>query len=111
MPPVAQVPDMNRVTVFVREQQLGDHAVFDHVRRSPFAGHRDVVAEMPPEIIRELLRPAIDFPSPEHLEALVIEQEYAARSVALGRAECADVDRIRTAMDCVRTAVSGARRD
>src|SRR6266478_6940578 len=106
MPPVAKIPDMNRVPVFASEQQLRNHAIFDHVRRAPFAGDRDVVPEMPPEIIRELLRPAIHFPSPEHFEALVIEQEYSARSIAFGRAECADVDRIRPAMDRMRTAVT-----
>src|SRR5216683_603004 len=98
MPPIAQVPDMNCVPVFACEQQLRYHPVFDHVRRAPFAGDCDVVAKMPPEIIRELLRPAIDFPSAEHLEALVIEQEYSAGSVALGRPQCADVNRIRPAM-------------
>src|SRR5277367_6574861 len=66
MPPVAQIPDVNRVTVLVAEQELGHDAVFDHVRRAPFARDRDVPTEMPPEIVREPLLPAIDLPSPKH---------------------------------------------
>src|ERR1700722_2620025 len=111
MTPIAQVPDMNRVSVLVAEQQFGHDAVLDHVRRSPFAGDGNVPAEMPPEVVREPLRPAIDFPSPEHVEALVIEQENSARSVALVIAERADVNRVRPAMNSMRPAVPRARRN
>src|ERR1700719_943392 len=111
MAAVAQIPDMNRVSVLVGEQQIGVYAVFDHIRRAPFAGDRDVVAEMPPKIVREILRPAIDFPSPEHVEALVIEQEYSAGTVASGCSESAHVDCVGSTMDRMRAAVAGARRD
>src|SRR5580704_5733378 len=110
MPPVAQIPDMNRMPILVAEQQFGHDAVFDHVRRAPFAGDGHVPSKMPPEILREPLRPAIDFPSSEHVEALVVEQEYSARPVAAWRAQRADVNRVGTAMHSMRPAVARARR-
>ena len=111
MPPVAQIPDMNRMTVLVSEEQLGHDAVLDHFRRTPFAGDGNFPAEMPPEIVRELLWAAIDFPSPEHVEAFVIEQENSARPVALWISNRADVNRIGPAMHRMRPAVSRARRN
>ena len=61
----------------------GLSAVLDHVGRAPFAGDRDVLAEVPPEVVSEILRAAIDLPPAEHVEALVIEQEDSARAVAV----------------------------
>jgi ribosomal protein L5 len=61
---------------------------------------------MPPHVIGELLRAAIDLPSTEDIEGLVIHQQDAAGSLSFGVAERADVDPVRSAMDGVRTGVS-----
>ena len=102
---------MQLVAVFPAEQQLGHDAVLDHVRRAPLAGDQRVVAEMPPEIVGEVLRAAVDLPAAEHIEALVVEHEDAAGSVAVRRAERADIDAVRAAMHRVRTRVAGCARE
>src|SRR5450755_2730702 len=99
------------MTVFAADQQVQIGAGFDHIWRAPFAGYRDVVAEMPPEIITEILRTAIDFPAAENVEALVIEQEDSAWTAAIGSAECAHVDRVGAAMNRMWPAISRTRRD
>src|SRR6059058_1503224 len=46
--------------------------VLKRIWRAPLAGDHCVVAEMPPYIVTELLRPAIDLPAAERLETLLI---------------------------------------
>src|ERR1700693_2381295 len=66
---------------------------------------------MPPEVVTEMLRPAIDLPLAQHVEAVRIENENAARPVAIGCAKRAHEDAIWTAMHGVWTAVARARCD
>src|ERR1700730_10879604 len=111
VPPLAQITNMQRVTIAALQQNFGVHSLFDHVRRAPLAADERVVSQMPPEVITEILRSAIDFPLPQDVEAVRIEDENAARSVPIGRAKGAHEDAIGAAMHGVRTAVSGARGD
>ena len=53
------------------------------------------------------MRPAVHLPLPPHLEGLVIHEEDAAGSLALGIAESRDIDALGPAMDGVRTAIAG----
>jgi hypothetical protein len=62
------------------------------------------------EVIRKTLRSAIDLPSAQNVERLRIEHERSARSVAVRRAERADIDAFRPAMHGVRGRVSRALR-
>ena len=62
---------------------------------------------MPPEIVGEPLRSAVDLPAAEHVEGLGVHQEHAARRVALRVAERRDVDAVGPAMDGVRPAIAG----
>jgi len=39
-------------------------AVLDHVGRAPLARDGGVVAEVPPEVVRQLLRAAVELPRP-----------------------------------------------
>src|SRR5262249_16986158 len=57
-----QIPEMQLPAVFGAEQNLGDEALLERIRRAPLARHHGVVAEMPPGVIGELLRAAIHFP-------------------------------------------------
>src|SRR5207248_10529367 len=68
---------------------------------------RRVVAEVPPEVVRKLLGAAVDLPAALDRERVVVDHEDAARSVAVGVAERAHVDPIRTAVDGVGSAVAG----
>src|ERR1700694_2780657 len=111
MPAPAEIPQMQVVAVFALHQQVEVGAALDHVRRAPFAGDRDVVAEMPPEIVAEELGTAVDLPAAEHVKAFMVEQETSAGSATLGVAERAHVDGIGSAVNRMWPAVSRARRD
>src|SRR5439155_12256029 len=84
---LVEIPEMQLMAVFAAEQEFGDEAVLEHVGRAPFAGHDRVVAEMPPHVVGEMLRAAIDLPAAKHLEALVIHHEDAAGPLPLLIAE------------------------
>src|ERR1700694_6177607 len=82
------------MAVLAAEQQLGIESRLEHVRRAPLAGHHDVISEVPPEVIREELRSALDLPTAEHIERIVVEHENAARPVAARRAERTHIDSV-----------------
>src|SRR5690606_6996035 len=92
--------------VLAAQQQLRVHAVLDHVRRAPLAGDHRVVAQVPPEVVRELLRAPLLLPAPLHLERLVVQHEDAARAVAVRRAQRVHVDAVRPAVHRVRRRVA-----
>ena len=68
------------------------------------------MAEVPPEVVRELLGSAVLLPRALHVERLVVEQEDAAGRVALGVPERVHVDAVRAAVARVRAAVAGLAR-
>jgi hypothetical protein len=63
VPAAPQIPHMHPVSVFLAEQELRHDAPLDHTGRSPLAGEQDIVPEMPPEIVGQLLRSPIDLPA------------------------------------------------
>src|SRR5690606_29195739 len=79
--------------------------------QTPFAGDERIVAEVPPGVIGELLRPAVDLPSSEDLEGVMIHQEDAAWCSTLGIGERRDIDALRAAMDGVGARVAGTLGD
>src|SRR3954453_11833844 len=80
---LVQVPEVQLVPVLPAEQHLGHEAVLEGSRQSPLARHHGVVAEVPPAVIGELLRSAVDLPASERLEVLGIYDEDAARRLSL----------------------------
>jgi hypothetical protein len=66
---------------------------------------------MPAEVVPEILRTAIDFPLSQNFEAAGIQNENAARSIAIGRTERADEDAGWTAVDGVWPTLSRASRN
>ena len=104
---LVEVPEVQPASIFAAEQDLRNEPVLERVGRSPFAGHHRVVAEMPPEIIGELLRAPVHLPLAEHVEAFGIEQEYAARRLALGVSERVHIDSLGAAMDGVHARIPG----
>ena len=104
--PLAQVPDVKGVAVLAGQQQLGIEPVLDHVRGAPLARDQGVVAEVPGEVVGEDLRAPVDFPSPEGLEVVVVEDEDAAWAIAFLRAQSADVDSVGRAVDGVKAGVA-----
>src|SRR4051812_48589546 len=111
MAPLLQVPEVQLVAVLTVEEQLGLHPALDHLWRAPLAADQRVVAEMPPEVVVQVLRAAVDLPPAEDVEGVVIEHEDAAGTAAVGGPESADVDAIRSAVDRVPIGVAGLRRD
>src|SRR3712207_3399078 len=96
------------MAIFASQELLGVEPAFDHIRRAPLAGDHGVVAEMPPEVVGKILRSSIDLPGPERVEALVVHDEHAPRSFAVGIPQRAYVDALRTTVDGVGAAVARA---
>ncbi len=106
---LVEIPrEVQSAAVFAAEQHLRIEPVLEHVGRARFARHHRVVTKkMPPEIVSELLRAAIHLPLTEHIEALGIEQEYAARRLAFGVSKRVRVNSLRAAMDGMQTRITG----
>ncbi len=105
-----QIPNVQLVTVAALQQNFRIHALVHHVGRAPLAGDYGVEAQVPPEIVGQLLRAAVQFPLAHDVEAVLIHHEDSAGTVAVGRAEGARVNSLRPAMNRVRRGVAGARR-
>src|SRR6202034_1082358 len=107
MAPLAEIPYMQAVTVLAAEQQFRIHAVLHHVRCSPLARDGNVMSQVPGEIVAKVLGTAIDLPSTERLEVVVIQGEDSPRTIAARRAKSAQVDAVGPAVNGVRAAVTG----
>src|SRR5919202_1755974 len=108
MAPAAQVPDVQLVTIAALQEYLGVEPALDHIRRAPLAGDHGVVAQVPPEVVGEVLRSPLYLPSPQGVETLVIHDEDAAGTLPVGSTERAHVDTLRAAVDGVGAAVAGS---
>src|SRR5215210_6375410 len=97
------------MAVAVAEQVFRHDAVLELRRQAPLACHHVVAREVPPEIIVELLRPAINFPAPKDLEGFAVHDEHPRGAIgAVGPAatEGADINALWAAMDGVRPGVT-----
>src|SRR5215211_6808625 len=106
MTPTAQVPDMKLVSIAALQEYLGVEPAFYHVRRAPLAGDHGVIAQMPPEVVGEVLRPPLDLPAPQGIKAFVVHDEDAARAISIGCTERTHIDALRAAMGGVGAAVA-----
>src|SRR5262245_65644451 len=82
-----QIPEVQPPAILGAEQDFRNQAVLESIRCAPLARHQGVVTEMPPRIISEVLRAAVDLPLAAHVEGLVIHHEHAARALALAVAQ------------------------
>ena len=64
-----EVPEVDGVAVLLAQQQLRHDAVLDHRRAAPLAGDEDVLVEVPPGVVVEVLRPAVGLPGAQDVEA------------------------------------------
>src|SRR5260370_21384749 len=108
--PAAQVPDVEPMAVLAGDDLVDAEPVLEHVGRAPLAGDRDVVAEVPPEVVGEKLRAAVDLPLAEYVEAIVVKQKNSAWAAACARAHRAHVDGVGASMRRTRPAVARAPR-
>src|SRR6476659_565141 len=91
-----QIKHVKGVAVLTGQQQLGVDAPFDHFRGAPFARDQRVPAEMPPEVVSQKLRAAVELPLSADFERFRIEHENPAWPVALGRSDGIHIDPIRS---------------
>ena len=106
MAPAAQIPHMKGMAILSGQEQLGVDAILDHLRRTPFAGDERVPTQMPPEVVGEILRPAVQLPLSADLERFWIEHEDTARAFSVRRSDGVDIDPIRPAVRGVWSCVS-----
>src|ERR1700733_5136348 len=112
--PRAQLPEMEMVAVFVREQVFRNDAVLELRRQPPFARHHVVARQVPPEIVMQLLRSAVDLPTAEDLERFAIHDEDARGTVCAifaAATKRADVNPFRPTMNGMRPRVAGLFED
>ena len=108
--PGPQIPEVDPMAIFVGEQILRHDPVLELRRQRPLARHHVVARQIPPEVIMQCLRTAIDLPPSEDLECLAVHDEDAGRSIGAvlaAAAERADVDAFRPAVD--RCAAASSR--
>src|SRR5919112_1826138 len=106
MTAAAQVPNVQLVPVATLHEYLRVKSAFDHFRRAPLAGDHGVVAQMPPEVVGEVLWATLNFPTPQGIKALVIHDEDAARAIPIGGTKGTHIYALRAAMDGMGTAIA-----
>src|SRR5262245_13850810 len=111
MPSTAQVPDMNAAPILATEENLRFQPFLERVGSPPFAGDHRVVAEMPPEIIGQVLWSPVYLPLSKHIERFTIEQEDASWPTSFRRPQSADIDAFRPTMNGMGPGVAGAFHD
>src|SRR5437667_9417018 len=99
---LVQIPEMQLAAIAAVEQDFRHQAVLESIGRPPLAGDERVLAQMPPAIVRELLRAPVQLPPAKDLEAFMIDEEDSARRLALAIGKRHDIDALRPAMDGVR---------
>ncbi len=102
----AQVPHVQLVSVLPCEQELSVDAILHHARCAPGAGDHGVQPEVPPDVICQLLRSAVDFPPTSNVKRFRIQNERAAGTIAIGRTQRTQEDAVRSAVHRVRCGVA-----
>ena len=107
--PAARSQKCRACPYFRSEQQFGDQAVLDHRGSAPLAGDQDVLVEVPPRVVGEVLRPAVGLPGALHRERVVVEQGDPARAVRVVErpADAGQEDAVGSAVQRVRAGVAG----
>ncbi len=103
-----EIPEVQSTAIARTQKHFRNQAVFKGVRRAPFAGYERVISQVPPAVVGQLLRSAVDFPAPERLEAFRIQQKNPAGRATVGVPERSDIDAAWTAVHRVRTRIAGA---
>jgi hypothetical protein len=107
---LGEAPEVEVVAEAPPEQVLGVQAALDHRGRAPLGGDRDVVAEVPPDVVAEVHVAPVLLPGADHLEGVVVDERHAARAVGAVRAsEVGHEDAAGPAVHGVRAGVAGLR--
>src|SRR5258707_4946522 len=65
------------MAILVREQIFRDDSVLELRQQPPFTCQHVIAWQVPPEIIVQVLAPAIDLPAAENVKRLTIHDEHA----------------------------------
>jgi hypothetical protein len=79
--PLREAPEIEVVAEAATEQILGVEAVLDHRWGRPLGGDRDVLVQVPPDVVAEVLLAAIRFPRADHLEGVVVDQRRGPSAI------------------------------
>ena len=82
---LGEAPEVEVVAEALAEQILGVEPVLDHRRRRPLGGDRDVLVQVPPDVVGEVLVAAVCLPGARDLEGVVVDQRDAAGAVVAVR--------------------------
>jgi hypothetical protein len=96
---------MDAMAIFICEQVFRNDPILELRRQSPLTRYHVVTRQVPPEIIVQVLRTAVDLPPAVDFERLAIHDKYSRRSfgaILAAASERADVDAFRAAMNRVR---------
>ena len=105
--PGLHVPEVQPVPVLAAQQQLGHDPVLDHRRGAPLRRDRDVVVDVPPHVVGEVLVAPVGLPLAGHLERVVVEQRHTAGALLAVPAEAGDEQPAGAAVHGVRPGVAG----
>src|SRR2546426_4703495 len=85
---LGKAPEIEVVTEPSSQKVVGIQPVLDHRRSPPLRRDRDVVVQMPPYVVPEVLLAAIRLPRAGHLEGVVVDERNPSRAVrAVGAAK------------------------
>ncbi len=103
-----QAPEVEVVAEPPPQEVLGVQPVLDHRRGRPLRRDGDVVVEVPPHVVGEVLLAPVRLPGAGDLEGVVVDQRHPSRAVAaVGAAQVGHEDAAGPAVHGVRAGVAG----
>src|SRR4029077_21290429 len=88
---LSKIPKMQLVPIAAAEEMIWLEPVFYLVRSTPLATDQRIMSHVPPEIVSQVLRATVDFPSVEHIKFVMIHEEDSAWPSPVVRAKRANV--------------------
>src|SRR5262245_34178402 len=89
---LVQVPEMQFAAVSAVQKDFRHQPVLESIGRTPLAGDERVLAQMPPGIVRQQLRPPVELPLPADIKGFVVHEEDSPRRLAAAIGEAGDVN-------------------
>jgi hypothetical protein len=80
-PPFRQAPEVEVVAEPLAQEVFGVQPVLDHRRGRPLRRDRDVIVQVPPHVVREVLLAPVRLPRSGYLERVVIDERHASRAI------------------------------
>src|SRR6185437_11642730 len=114
IPSSTEIPEVDAMTILVREKVLRHDPILELRRQRPLARHHVIAWQIPPEVIVQFLETTIDLPASEDIECLAVHDEDAGRSIGTiltAPTKSADVNAFRAAVNRMGPRVAGLFKD